>query len=233
MGVNTAISINKYANETLDRFNKKYRTQFNCILGLNGQEIGQSTLNNKTKTIRVDLPKSCLGDPSYENMAAVQILLGHELAHHIYDNMSMSSLDVLTMCTDRLAGQYRKLIMSCCIETAADIHGKNMFKLGGGIATPEVYSAYMKLIQGGEVESVENIVSGLKSGYLPASYRIKLMKSTDNFKQHEYAIVDNIYSDVYYIAKNYMHKRIAAYKYLDWIKLQMKMDNFSNRPNRQ
>lgn len=232
MSSTTALDVNKYANNVLNNFNEKHHTDFTCVLGINEHEYAQSFLNKKTRIIRIDLPKSCLDTQENDKISAVKILLGHELSHHIYKNMSLSSLDVLTMCTNRIAGQYRKLIMSCCIEVAADIHGRNMFNTYEKEVTEEVYKEYKTLIQGGLSEDERGIVSGLKIGYLPASYRVKIMKETTTFQHDNYKVVDDICDDIAYISEKYMGKKMEVYKYIDWIKLQMQLDNFPNRPNR-
>lgn len=232
MVANMAIDIDKYAKDILEEFNERYRTQFNVVFGLNSDEKATSTLRNNT--IAIALPQGSLDTghtDSYYN--ALRILTGHELAHHVYDNMTLSTLEVASMCANRVAGNYKKLMMSCCIEIAADIHGEYFYTHGRFKPSEEVYSDYKTLITGNRNETGSGMVSDLKNGYLPPSYRINLMKQYKSFKSNDYSILSDIADDIHYILMKHAKKEYDVYKYLDWIKAQMELDNFPNRPNRR
>ena len=232
MEKNKAIELEKYTHELLQKFNEKHRTNFSHSFSFNSNASCLSDLEKKTGLIRIALPVDSLDGDDMIELEALKVLVGHELAHHVYANMSMTGLQVLAMCMNRAAGDCRDLFMSCSREIAADIHGRNFYTSMGGTMTPEIYEAYYRLILGDQTETRQNIADGLKSGYLPASFRLKLMKHHSNFKANNYSIIDDIAKDLDYLTRKYLNKDYDIEKYLAWIQLQMEMINFPARPNR-
>ena len=227
-----AFEIEKYTYELLKKFNDKHRTNFSHLFSMGEDGSCLSELDKKTGVIRIILPAESLDYADKNGVEALKILVGHELAHHIYANMSMNNLQVVAMCINRVAGDCRDLFMSCSREVAADIWGKNMYISMGGTLTPDIYEEYYKLIIGDQTETRKNIADALKSGYLPASFRIRLMKNYSTFKGNNYEIIDAIAKDLSHLTKKYLNKDYEIEKYLDWIQLQMEMINFPVRPNR-
>lgn len=225
--------LGKYTKDILDMFNKKYRTSFTYNMGVADGWETTSTLDKKSHQINITLATKALeGIEDKNRFAAVQILIGHELAHHLYANMTLSSMEVLKTVVSGIAGDFRKHMMSYSIETFCDIQGKNFYTELIGEVTQDTYDEYYKIMLHGEAEDKKVIASALKVGYLPPTYRLKYMKKHTSFRGRDYEIVQTMTDDICYLYEEFRGIQPDIQKYVSWIQCQMRFDNFAVRPNR-
>lgn len=230
-----AFIIEKYVSELLRSFNEKHNTRFSCMIGQGNTANITSKLDKQSQGIFISIPLGSLDSTKTEtDVEALKIMLGHELSHHIYANMSLSAVNVIKMSVDSLTGKYRRLLMSCCIESAADIRGKKLYldMSNKTSISKEIYEAYYKLIElpFGNLEKRQ--IEALKVGYLPANHRIQVMKTVDSFKEDNYQAVEDIAVFIDKTFRVYSTTRTNVEEYIPWAKAIFELDNFPNRPNR-
>lgn len=222
-----------YTRSVLNKLNERNRTNFDCVIGLNASKIIDSRLNGHC--ISINIPRNAMAaNADMDYVSAVKVMIGRELNHHMYDGMSISAKDALAMTTiDRIAGNYKKVVISTCIETASDIKGVQLYKGEGYSLTSDVYKEFYRLMTCDKSENERAIKEALVMGYLPATYRLKFAKTYTSFKGDDYEILDDIIKSLMYLYKRYLNIELPSDKYAGWIKEILRINNFAVRPNRK
>ncbi len=228
-----AFEINKFAYNLIQSFNERNRVAFGLIMGVNNSYVSTSVID-KLNTINLTFGMGNMKDEhDRDRLEGMKLHVAHTLSHNLYAGMNISSLDKLQQTVDRLANSYRKIIMACSIEIAADLHAKELYIEQGNKLNQTILNEYLAILCEGKDETEEQIVKYIKQGTLPPSFRLKYMKKYKSFKANNYEIVDEIISDMAKLAKRFMGKTLGLYNYEKWIIAQMELSNFPDRPNRQ
>lgn len=227
------LELNRYANNVLNDFNEKHKTQFSCNMGIGESLCATSRLDKRSQVVFITLPGQRLYHITDSvGLRAFKILVGHELSHHIYANMSMTSFEVIGMCITNATHIYTKLITSNCIEVAADIHGKKFLKDSGESVTSEVLAKYSRLIAMPNEEDRNVIATILKNGYLPSATRIWFISNYDSFKHDSYKPVSEILEELHDAFEVVFCKDMPFMAYKPAVLKRFQEINFPNRPNR-
>ena len=225
--------LNKYACDILKKFNQKHNENFRCTVGIQKSALTYSSIDLNSKTIYLDIGVKAVPDETNTlRIEAMKLVVGYELARNIYANMYMSRLDYLRMTKDIKANRCRKIVMSCSMQVAADLHSKRFYIESGGELTDALLYEYRKLLLMGDTEDDTYIRAALKVGQMIPSKRVALMDWYNSFRADDYSIVDDIIGIIDDLSAKYLGNELGAYKYTRWIKAQLELDGFPNKINK-
>ena len=227
-----AYDFNKFACDVISKINERYRTSFSCVMGMDRSFQNTSSMDKSGK-ISIVIGLGNLPDEHNKNrIEAMKLAIAHEIAHHVYQGMTLSAIAKLALTADKVANSYRKVIMACSIEVAADLHAKRLYTEQGKIITAAIYEEYIGILTHGKEENEEMVAYFINKGTLPPSFRIKYLKKYKRFEADDYEVLSEIISDLSRLTIRFMNKRLGLRTYEKWIKAQMELSNFPNRVNR-
>lgn len=229
----TAMKLNLYASEVVREFNSRKRQSFQVVMGETKESMASSTLNKSLKRIYISMPRKFLDMKSDVEVDALKILVGHELAHQLHARMTTPALIQVAAFVDTWGNNYKRALEEACIETAADILGAEMYRKEYGEITDEVYVAYQEILEGGQKENLlNNAAAYVKFGYLPPSFRVKLMKEFSSFSSDDYAAMKKMIQYFDFICATYLGKDPGCRRYESELVYNYRKVNFPNRINR-
>lgn len=230
---NYTIELSQFATNVINKFNDEHRTRFQIYLV---QHNGYTTRTNFDKqSCRISVSLGIYGYSgacTQERLDAVKLDIAHAMCHYMYANMSTNFIQSLATIADKVAGSYRKVIMNCCIETAADMNARTICRSMGIRISEDVYEEYRNLMLGDQIETDNTKVNFLKRGQLPPSERIKLLKVYKSFTENDWEPLSEIISSFSRLSKDLLGRRDGIRNYEKWIRAQLEMVNFPNRVNR-
>lgn len=230
---NYTSELSKFTIDIVNWFNGQYRTKFQVYMV---QHNGYGTKTSLTKgehTITVSFGSyGYKGACTQDRIDAVKLDIAHALCHYLYANMSISFIKSLATIADKVAGNYRKVIMQCCIETAADIHAKFLCSKLGMDITDNIYAEYINLMCHDQVETLELKRQFLNKGLLPPTTRIEIMQTNSSFTANDWEVLDLIIDSYGRLNRELLGRRDGIRDYRKWIRGQLELINFPTRINR-
>lgn len=243
MGVKTLYSndissnlfkLEKYTINSLNSFNIKHGTQLSHKFAYNTKcpDTAGCELNAQDSEIIILLPQNRL-DRIVEpyNFDAFCILVGHELAHVLYANMNFNALQTFRAVVNSSSPN---MVYSCCIEVAADLHGKRQFIESGGNFNKEVANTYSSLLSlRKESKTIESeIAECLLCGYPTPQIRERLLIDYDSFSKSNYTIVDYI-THYLQIDGAKVGKKLSLSRFDGEVKDKLRRLDFPNKLNKK